>query len=201
MTAVRKKVSSKKKKTKSSPAKKKVTASAVRKTSKTKRPKAMASKKANQKTNKSSLIGVDPLAWLNEDAVDIDLQDSEISTESVPETTTEATDVEEKVMIEERDAEETQDHTEEGGVIELNDAITIREVDEFLRVFKNRLNTGETIKVDCSELEKIDALGLQLMVSVKREAIITGVNIDWINPSETLRKSTDLLGLQAELSL
>lgn len=198
---VRKKVSGRTKKTGTSSTKNNVSRSSSTKISKARKGTVMTRKKAKQRVKKDSLIGIDPLAWLNEEIPDADIQEQEEPENVANGPVIIQQDASEKEMDKDQPVVEPKDVSPGGNIIHMGVSITIREVNELFGLIKDRLNQDQTIRIDCSELEKMDASGLQLLTVLKRHAAISGIDVEWITPGDKLIRSADLLGLTTELAL
>jgi ABC-type transporter Mla MlaB component len=131
--------------------------------------------------DKSSLIGVDPLAWLSEEE-------------------------KESVLNENKEASASDKDSSEGKgrapyLIKLNTAITIRDINELM----NELNSIEPDEMELvfesDQVEKVDAAALQLLLGFYLFSIEEGKKIIWDKPSEALCHAVELLGMKDIINL
>lgn len=81
------------------------------------------------------------------------------------------------------------------------DSVDISGIAELHNQIATELEEGCTISLDASQVERIDTTGLQLFASLFNEAATKNMTINWVNPSDTLRSSASLLGLEELLQL
>ncbi|MDK9761925.1 STAS domain-containing protein [Vibrio sp. D420a] len=62
------------------------------------------------------------------------------------------------------------------------------------------LKLGSPIKVDASQVSRVDTAGLQLLVSLFQTARRDGVDIQLCNPSQTFCDAIALLGVDMQLN-
>jgi ABC-type transporter Mla MlaB component len=133
--------------------------------------------KTEETEGKSSLIGVNPLAWLSDEEKKSVLDENK-------ETVTKA---------EEKTAEVQSGST--SYQVDLESAVTIRDVAELLDELNN-IDAGIIeIVFECAQIEKTDAAALQLLTGYYLFAIEEGKQVVWNNPSEAFCYSVNLLGL------
>lgn len=160
---------------------------------------------------KESLIGIDPLAWLNDEpeemstAADAVAEVQEVAPVVEVENANNGEqgnkEINESVVVESEQQESQEDNITKNGVINMGGSLTIRETSELFTLCKESLQDGKAIKLDCSSVGKTDASGLQLLAVLSNHAKTKGVAIEWGNASEHLRNSVELLGLTSELSI
>lgn len=182
--------------------KKKASNSRGAKKSTAKKGTVMTSKKTKKPVKKASLIGIDPLAWLNEETSEIDNQEQEKTFYAADESSAMQQALPEKEINKNQPAEVVKDDDPAGTILHLGVALTINEVDDLYADINDRLSRADqVIRIDCSEVEKTDTSGLQLLTVLCRHMAGSGNKIEWIIPSETLVRSAALLGLTTELAL
>lgn len=196
---------------KKSTAKKKTVRRKKISTNKSKVTQARKASASSKSENKDSLIGIDPLAWLNDESEEISAVDNVVNEvpEAAPVAESEsASDIEqsneeknESITVEGEQQELKKDNATKDGTIDMGSSLTIRETSELFTLCKTSLEGGKTIKLDCSSVGKTDASGLQLLAVLSNHAKTKGVAIEWGNASEHLRNSAELLGLTRELSI
>lgn len=76
----------------------------------------------------------------------------------------------------------------------LENSLTIYEVEKVQDQFLSLLG-DEKIEIDCSELQKIDMSGLQLLVSLQKSAMEMEKEFSLINLSSDMQHNFDLSGL------
>jgi anti-anti-sigma regulatory factor len=127
----------------------------------------------NTSDDSSSLIGVDPLAWLSE---------------------------EEKETLQNHNNETTEnngDGEQENSscLIKLNSAITIRDVSDLLEELNNISADKNELIFESNMVERVDTAALQLLLGFYLFAIDAGKKVVWDKPSEALCKAVNMLGL------
>lgn len=178
----------------------------VAKKSTAKRGATMAAKKAKGQKKKESLIGIDPLAWLNDepeaaDETNVVEKDAEVVVDACEEQVMNDEEVTmESKSVEPGEAPEKNDKCD-GNVIALGETLTIREINDVYAQISASLPEDVPLKLDCSQLEKIDTSGLQMLTVLSRYRSVSGQGVELLNPTESLKKSSILLGLDAELAL
>lgn len=139
-----------------------------------------------------SMIGHDPLAWLKDDAEDVEI--TEVEEKSVTKAK-----AKKKTAVTKAKAPKAQDTASES-VFEIQavqDISSVTEVHEQMKkLFKNNkvILNGESV-------ERIDAVSLQLILSFIQEAKINDVEVSWRSPSIAISTSAKLLGMEDVLQL
>lgn len=72
-------------------------------------------------------------------------------------------------------------------IITLPSIFNIAEVDKVYLQIENLLNSGRDIKINTAAVESIDAAGVQLLFVFQQEAKQRGINIHWLNESDSIR--------------
>ncbi len=83
-------------------------------------------------------------------------------------------------------------------VIDCGDALSIADVGDVYAKLLTPLAENKSVKIDCSQIERIDAAGIQMLYAFSKEAAAHGHPLNWEQPSEAFVRSARLLGL-AEL--
>ncbi|MGR8929049.1 MAG: STAS domain-containing protein [Gammaproteobacteria bacterium] len=142
--------------------------------------------------DEDSLIGYDPLAWLNE-ADAAQANDLPLPVE-----------LEEAAATSAAGAASTA-HSEvvpdQGGKIVLDASQTIRNVAELHERLLNALNNSEKIDIDASAVSTIDTATLQLLLVLKQTASKMQKHVAIDFPSERFIEAADLLGLSQMLDV
>ena len=172
----------------------------------------------------NDLIGYDPLAWMDgntdqdedhlitddlignadenpilniteEDELVIDIVgDESISAlieEMADDYSPDAIDmVMQEAIVEDLVSEETQ-----GSLIDLDATLTIQNVGKLHEKLKNSLAIHDEIEINASDVSSIDTATLQLLVSLKKDAVKLQKKVTIIYPSPRFVESAHLLGL------
>lgn len=167
------------------------------------------------------------LSESTEDAAEIEESAGVSLSENTPEsdeTTTPVTEESEKVEIELKDSDVVADNgsvdvenaiesgdscvppgirevQDEDARMKLEGPVTIADVSELYSKFKEAIASGESLTIDCSNVESMDASALQLLTVVSQEATNQGIELKWDEPSEPMLNAADLLGLRNEIRL
>lgn len=170
----------------------------------------------------SSLIGYDPLAWLN----DVEPETESLPVEALsdnaelPTKTTEPSasidsgehagiDADEEDQLDvihaNKNASESElDNLSDGlvdNVISLQSVVNIQQVRELHQQLLNALENNKKIEIDASEVTNIDTASLQLLLVLKTTAIIQQKEIVFDFPSERFIDSARLLGIDGLLDI
>jgi len=161
-----------------------------------------------------SLIGYDPLAWMNED--DASEAQAQVETTEVAEglTALEQEVHEEAIAmsINEVEAETTEVVTPESAVIEeeleltkpeisLDSTLNIQNVSVLYALLLKTLEDHSTIELDASAVKTIDTATLQLFVVLKQESIKLQKEVNFEFPSDNFIDSAKILGVYEMLGL
>jgi ABC-type transporter Mla MlaB component len=151
---------------------------------------------AKKTTAKKSLIGVDPLAWLNEEDAQSDLNTpvSEGEADVVA-----AEEIQSEVKASSSASVAGSDN--ECFEIDLKTSITIRDVASLFERLKAVPPNTHSISFKCSEIERADAAALQLLALFNENSLTQGYQVKWDAPSDVLLSSAALLGLSELLHL
>ena len=85
--------------------------------------------------------------------------------------------------------------------IELPSVLDISRVTEAKASLLEALDRGGEVVVDGSQVERIDAAGVQLLYAFVRELVRQDRDFCWQTPSEHLTSATACLGMQANLQM
>lgn len=81
------------------------------------------------------------------------------------------------------------------------DSVDISGIAELHNQIATQMVEGCTISLDASQVERIDTTGLQLFATLFNDAPSKNITVSWLNPSDALRTSARLLGLEELLQL
>lgn len=82
-----------------------------------------------------------------------------------------------------------------GSVLKLPSSLTIAELGELHPVLAERLQQGNDLSIDCSQIELVDGAGLQLLAALNKSAVERQVSISWHGATEVLVQAIAELGL------
>jgi len=143
---------------------------------------------------KKSMIGLNPLAWLKDDAdVETVEENKTVSkAKSKKKTAAKKTTAKAKTSKAKKSTKDT--------VFEIQavqDISTVTAIQSDLKA----LLSNEKIILDGKQVERIDAASLQLIYSFIEEARVKGVAVAWRSPSDVLTHNAKLLGMEEALQL
>lgn len=143
---------------------------------------------------KKSMIGLDPLAWLKDEAEDAEIIEEEIvvSKKTSKKKTTAKKAAKEKASKTKKGSDDT--------IFKIQAVQDISSVTSIHSELKALLSNDKVI-FDGGDVERIDAASLQLFYSFIEQARVNGVDIEWRSPSDTLRNNAKLLGMEEALQL
>jgi anti-anti-sigma regulatory factor len=143
---------------------------------------------------KKSMIGLDPLAWLKDEAEDAEIikEDKAVSKSKPKKKTTAKKPAKEKTSKAKKPDEDT--------VFKIQAVQDISSVSAIYSELKSLLS-NEKIILDGEQVERIDAASLQLFYSFIEEAKTTGIEVSWRSPSDVLSNNARLLGMEEALQL
>lgn len=183
---------------------------------------------------KKSMIGFDPLAWLEDeksDTVNTDqpvTKESEVKKNDVNETKDVVeTGLEETVEVEELEAtsleaeqvevaeEIQQPEDDEVEVMEqkstadisAHPGILLKAIQDISKVQELKgdilvlIKDNDEIDIDGEAVERIDGSSLQLLCALFDYADHNALIVNWVNPSDALKQSVKILGMQEALHL
>ncbi len=123
---------------------------------------------------KPGLIGVDPLAWIN----DAPTKPKQLET-----------------------AAEENCKPNNKLTMNFSPRFSIREVAANYTQLQQLLDKDVNVELDFQDVDAVDTAALQLLVAFTKEANKRGASITWQQPSAALFRSAELLGLSHELGL
>ena len=91
--------------------------------------------------------------------------------------------------------------SDNGLMIDCNAVFDISVVTDFKAMLQQSLAGGQAIVLDASKVERIDTAALQLLTALCQDSVTKGVEISWVNPSESLTYAAKLMGLESVLRL
>jgi len=167
-----------------------------------------------------SLIGFDPLAWMNEDDDDseVEVETTEVATSEAVEglTTLEQEDHEEAIAMPINEVKTKTEATEivplGATVIEeeleltkpeisLGSTLNIQNVSVLYELLLKALEDHSTIELDASAVKMVDTATLQLFVVLKQESIKLQKEVNFEFPSDNFIDSAKILGVYEMLGL
>ena len=86
-------------------------------------------------------------------------------------------------------------------IVDCGDSLLISTAADFSQQLKSALGKGGEVILDAANLQRIDAVSLQLCTAFFNDAAARKVSVKWISPSDALVKSASLLGLSKQLGL
>ncbi|MCK4864695.1 MAG: STAS domain-containing protein [Gammaproteobacteria bacterium] len=148
---------------------------------------------------KKSMIGLDPLAWLKDEAEDAEIIEADIAaSKAKPKKKTAAKKTTSKKLVKEKTSKSKK--TDEDVVFKIQAVQDISSVSAIHSELKELLS-NENIILDGEQVERIDGASLQLIYSFIEEARIKGIKVSWRSPSDVLRNNAKLLGMEDALQL
>ncbi len=153
------------------------------------KPRTKAVRKAKKKP---SLIGIDPLAWIDNAETKID--------DTLAESTQQDC-VAEAEPTQQDSAEEQPAPPGNITSLSFSPRFSIREVAARTRELQQLLEQDAQVELDFEDVDIVDTAAIQLLVAFTKEAHKRGVAISWQQPSAALLRSAELLGLSQELGL
>lgn len=82
-----------------------------------------------------------------------------------------------------------------------DESVDISVVGELYTKVTSEMEDGCTISFDASQVERIDTAALQFFAVLFNDAPRKNISINWVNPSDIVKKSAQLLGLAEHLRL
>jgi len=80
--------------------------------------------------------------------------------------------------------------------------LDISNIEHLFEKLRNVLNSSDSnIYLDGESIERIDTASLQLLAAFFKDAKLQGVNLHWLNPSDALKSTCQLMGLSSFLGL
>lgn len=85
--------------------------------------------------------------------------------------------------------------------VQLPAELTIAQSGEFYQQFEALIEQGNDIVLDCAAVTRIDTAFIQLLYQVQRALAETSHRLQWVNASEAVSRSVELLGMSKQLNL
>lgn len=82
-----------------------------------------------------------------------------------------------------------------------DESVDISAVGELYTKVTSEMEDGCTISFDTSQVERVDTAALQFFAVLFNDAPTKNITINWVNPSDILKNSAQLLGLDKHLQL
>lgn len=151
---------------------------------------------SNNSRKKSSKLGHDPLAWLEDDseAEQQDVQPAAVDDASATEVTATAE------APETRDAGEAASAEPPSGPLPLPASFNISQA-AAVHSQLCKLADGEDISLDAGPVETIDTSAIQLLLAARQHAETKGVGFEILNPPDKMRNIASLLNVSHRLGL
>jgi len=147
-----------------------------------------------------SVMGHDPLAWIAQDADEVDDAVAPVAEAAAaePEPTPQAAE-QEAVQAEQPAAVETAialaEQAASGEVLVLDGDMGIANINEWHVTFREALLKHAKITVQAEGLLHVDTAALQLLYAFQREAKTSEVEVVWQGVSDSVRKTADIIAL------
>ncbi len=93
------------------------------------------------------------------------------------------------------------EHEDSDKVVQLPAELTIAQSGEFYLKFESLIEQGIDITLDGGAVTRIDAAFIQLLFQVQRTLEEAGHELKWVNPSDAVSRSVELLGMREQLNL
>ncbi|MCK4841037.1 MAG: STAS domain-containing protein [Methylococcales bacterium] len=151
---------------------------------------------------KKGPIGFDPLAWMNEDHIEVKQPESqaEIAVATINNGSADNMDVRESKVVSEIVLDQGQEPVNDSVVI-LDATLNIQNVTELHQRFVKLLDTTDKIGIDASAVVSIDTSTLQLLIVLKQTASKLQKQVEIDFPSEKFIEAAGLLGLSELLDV
>jgi len=180
---------------------KKVTKKVSKKTAKKK-----VSKKSTKAQQRTNLIGIDPLAWLDADNQDevASVIENETSKKELLEQAAKTESVEQELLEQPAIKTETGvDSVNNNEAIDINlgTSLTIRDISDLMEELNELDNEKNELVFESEQLEKVDTAALQLLLGFYLNATGAGKKVIWHKPSEAFCHAAGLLGLHEILDI
>lgn len=93
---------------------------------------------------------------------------------------------------------QTDSPTIKAGCGEIVDISTVRTLHGILR---EALESGASVEIDASSVERIDAAGMQLLCAFVKDATTYGTRVRWVGPTQAFVDTARLLRVNDQLQL
>ena len=81
------------------------------------------------------------------------------------------------------------------GSIATGSELTIKSVASFKKLIDDSLSQRVEIRLDASELQKIDTAGLQLLFSLQKSLRKSGRQIEWLSQNDVIKSASIMIGM------
>lgn len=88
------------------------------------------------------------------------------------------------------------DPTTSSAMISCGRALTIATVGELHPKLCSTLGGTSAVAVDVSQVDSVDAAGMQLLMTYRQDAMAQNVKVTWMTPSEAMRQAAKTLGME-----
>ena len=148
---------------------------------------------------KKTMIGLDPLAWLKDEAEDAEIiEEVKVVSKAKPKKKKSAKKATTKKATAKKTPKENKIGEDTIFIIQsMQDISSVSDIQSELK----ELLSNEKIILDGEQVERIDAASLQLFYSFIEEARTAGVEVFWRSPSDVLSDNAKLLGMEEALQL
>jgi len=93
------------------------------------------------------------------------------------------------------------DDKKEAQIINCDGSLDISMVGTLGDELKLALDSGQAVQLQAAEVGKTDAAALQLLCAFFLDAQVHGINVEWLEPSDELRRAASVAGLAEHLGL
>ena len=88
-----------------------------------------------------------------------------------------------------------------GGVLKLEESITIADVGEYQAKLAAYLVSGDSVEIDGSQVASVDGAGLQLLAAFVKDLISKSAGVTWLGASDALQRAARQFGVYSALQL
>ncbi len=148
------------------------------------------------KDDNNTLIGHDPLAWMeegDEEQVDENNTDQVVPSKNLLEKDAQESSIEEHTQ--EAVQQEEPNAEPEEGLVMLDSSLTIQNVEKLYEQLTEQLEKKVKVEVDASNVNSIDTSSLQCLIVLKQSAMKNGKELSIDFPTEKFIEAAELLGL------
>ncbi|EAT12550.1 STAS domain-containing protein [Bermanella marisrubri] len=85
--------------------------------------------------------------------------------------------------------------------LDLGEKCTIVIAEDLHQTLETMVESGQPVQIDGSKLEQVDTAAMQLLFGFHQALATDGREPEWLNPSENLRNTAKILGLDSHLGL
>lgn len=148
---------------------------------------------------KKSMIGLDPLAWLKDEAEDAEIveEDKTVSKAKPKEKTAAKKTTAKKTAKAKTSKTKKSDKDMVFKIQAVQDISIVTDVYSELK----ELLSNKKVVLEGDQVERIDAASLQLFYSFIEQAKEDGIDVVWRSPSDALLNNAKLLGMEEALQL